>query len=96
VLDGLTASLDDTAWTSAFNAHILESAMARSRPHFEEATWRAFELTWLESRPAVEVGSQLGRTLDFVYLAKSRVLKRLWEEVQELADDSVLSAMSQR
>ena len=95
-LDSLAASLDDTAWATAFNAHILETALARSRPHFEEATWRAFELTWLESRPPVEVGGQLGRSLDFVYIAKSRVLKRLWEEVQELADDSVLGAMAQR
>ena len=30
--------------------------------------------------------------LDWVYVAKSRVLKRLWQEVQELADDSVLAA----
>jgi RNA polymerase sigma-70 factor (ECF subfamily) len=94
VLDALAACLDEGAWASAFNAHVLDTALARSRPQFEEATWRAFELTWLESRPAVEAGRLLGRSLDFVYIAKSRVLKRLWEEVRELADDTVLGAIS--
>jgi RNA polymerase sigma-70 factor (ECF subfamily) len=81
---------EDTAWTEEFNAHLLATALARSRPHFEEQTWRAFELVWLEKRPAVEVAQQLKVPIDRVYVAKSRVLERLQQEVQELAEDSAL------
>lgn len=81
---------EDTAWTEEFNAHLFATALARSRPHFEEQTWRAFELVWLEKRPAVEVAQQLKVPIDRVYVAKSRVLERLQQEVQELAEDSAL------
>jgi RNA polymerase sigma-70 factor (ECF subfamily) len=82
----------ETAWTAAFNARVLHVALERSRPHFEADTWRAFELVWLEDRPAAEAARTLGRPIDWVYVAKSRVQKRLWEEVVQLADDSALPA----
>ncbi len=92
VLADAVAGTEDTAWTAAFNAHVLRTALDRCRPHFEADTWKAFALVWLEDRPAAEAGRTLGRPLEWVYVAKSRVLKRLWEEVVELADDSVVSA----
>ncbi len=87
VLDGVPDRGEDGAWAEAFNARVLQVALERARPHFEGPTWRAFELAWLEDRPAAEVARELGQPLDWVYVAKSRVLKRLWQEVQELADD---------
>jgi RNA polymerase sigma-70 factor, ECF subfamily len=89
-LADIAARGEDTAWTEEFNAHLLATALARSRPHFEEQTWRAFELVWLERRPAAEVANELRVPIDRVYVAKSRVLERLQQEVQELAEDSVL------
>jgi RNA polymerase sigma-70 factor (ECF subfamily) len=89
-LDGVAARAEDTAWAEAFNAHVLEVALARSRPHFEEQTWRAFELVWLEKRPASQVARELDVPIDRVYVAKSRVLEQLEQEVRELAEDSVL------
>jgi RNA polymerase sigma factor (sigma-70 family) len=89
-LADIAARGEDTAWTEEFNAHLLATALARSRPHFEEQTWRAFELVWLERRPAAEVANELKVPIDRVYVAKSRVLERLQQEVQELAEDSVL------
>ena len=89
-LENAVSRGEDTAWTEEFNAHLLETALARSRPHFEEQTWRAFELVWLEKRPAVQVARELKVPIDRVYVAKSRVLERLQQEVQELAEDSIL------
>ena len=68
----------------------LAVALARCRPHFEEPTWRAFELAWLQKRPAAEVAEALGLPIDKVYVAKSRVLGRLEQEVRDLAEDGVL------
>jgi RNA polymerase sigma-70 factor (ECF subfamily) len=89
-LNQVAAPSSDTAWTAEFNAHILRVALERCRPHFEAATWRAFERVWLEQTPAAAVAKEMGQPIDWVYVAKSRVLKRLAQEVQELADDAVL------
>jgi RNA polymerase sigma factor (sigma-70 family) len=77
----------DGEWTTAFNARVLEAALERVRPYFEPATWQAFEYTWISGRSASDVASATGRPIDAIYLAKSRVLKRLREEVMILADD---------
>ena len=91
-LDSAAAREEDTAWAEEFNAHLLTTALARSRPHFEEQTWRAFELAWLDKQPALDVARELGVPVDRVYVAKSRVLERLQQEVLELAEDSTLFA----
>src|SRR5262249_3288936 len=71
-LDAAPAREEYTAWNEAFSAHIFQAALARSRPHFRDDTWRAFELVWLENRPAEQVARELGQTIDWVYVAKSR------------------------
>lgn len=86
----LEARGEGTAWDEEFAYHLLQTALARSRPHFEADTWRAFELIWLENRPGNAVARQLGRTVDWVYVAKSRVLKHLRQQVEDLADDAAL------
>jgi RNA polymerase sigma-70 factor (ECF subfamily) len=87
-LEEVASPEHDTQWAEEFQAHILKTALARVRPHFEDHTWQAFQGVWLEGRPAVEVAAALGQKLDWVYMAKSRVLKRLREEVQVLAEDA--------
>jgi RNA polymerase sigma-70 factor (ECF subfamily) len=90
VLLAAEARGEDTAWTAEFRARLLQVALARCRPHFAPDTWRAFELVWLENRPAAEVGRELGQPVEWVYVAKSRVLSRLSQEVRDLADDTAL------
>jgi RNA polymerase sigma factor (sigma-70 family) len=77
----------DPAWLEAFNNRILESAMTRIRPHFEPWTWRAFECVWLENKTAAETAELLSIRIHAVYVAKSRVLKRLKEEVRDIVED---------
>jgi DNA-directed RNA polymerase specialized sigma24 family protein len=81
----------DTAWTVEFNAHILQLALARAQERFEPPTWRAFELVWLNNTSAADVATQMGQPIDWVYVAKSRVLKQIWEEVQNLTEDTSIS-----
>ena len=87
ILDGVDTPGDDAEWTSAFHARILEVALGRVRPGFEPVTWSAFSGVWADGLPAPEVARALGLAIDSVYAAKSRVLKRLREEVLALADD---------
>jgi RNA polymerase sigma-70 factor (ECF subfamily) len=77
----------DAEWTDEFNAQILSAAIERARPHFEPQTWSAFEGVWLKNRRAVDVAADLKLPIELVYTAKSRVLKRLEEEVRVLAED---------
>jgi RNA polymerase sigma-70 factor (ECF subfamily) len=80
----------DTQWDEEFNRYVLETALEQIRPHFTDRTWQAFEQVWIDRVAASEVAQRLGEPLDRIYVAKSRVLKRLQAAVQELADDSVL------
>ena len=77
----------DPEWAAAFHAGVLRAALARVQPGFERGTWRAFEMVWLERKPATDAARELGVPLDVVYVSKSRVLKRLREEVLALAED---------
>jgi len=51
---------------------------------FEERTWRAFWRVAVDGRRAGDVAVELGMTPGAVYIAKSRVLKRLREEFGDL------------
>jgi RNA polymerase sigma factor (sigma-70 family) len=87
----LESCAEDPEWTANLHARILEVALVRIRVGFETATWDAFERVWCVGLPAPEVARGLGMTIDAVYKAKSRVLRRLREEVLSLADDLPLT-----
>jgi RNA polymerase sigma-70 factor (ECF subfamily) len=53
---------------------------------FQPVTWQACWQFVLLDRPATEVAAELGITVNAVYLAKSRVLRRLREELAGLLD----------
>ncbi len=90
----IAAPESDTAWTEAFQARVMEVALGRIRHGFEASTWRAFERAWIDGQAAPAVARELGITVDLVYVAKSRVLKRLRDEVAALADDFPHPALS--
>jgi RNA polymerase sigma-70 factor (ECF subfamily) len=62
---------------------VLGRALELIRAEFEERTWRAFWLTAVENRVPRDVGVDLGMSPGAVRVAKSRVLKRLREELGE-------------
>jgi RNA polymerase sigma factor (sigma-70 family) len=76
----------DPEWNEAFNAQVLRMALRRIRPHFEASSWRVFERIWLEHHSAAEVADELSMSIEAVYMAKSRILRRLEEEVVEIAE----------
>jgi RNA polymerase sigma-70 factor (ECF subfamily) len=54
------------------------------RSEFEDRTWQAFWMTAVESRSAGEVADALGMSPGGVRVAKSRVLRRLREELGDV------------
>lgn len=65
---------------------ILERAGRVMRSDFQEATWRAFWATVVEGKSGAEAATELGMSLDAVYVARSRVLRRLRQELEGLLD----------
>jgi RNA polymerase sigma-70 factor (ECF subfamily) len=73
-------------WDAEYDRLLLERAFAVMRAEFEEATWRACWEHLTSDRTAREIGAELGLSEAAVYTAKSRVLKRLRQELQALLD----------
>lgn len=83
----LSSRASHGSWELAASRHLLLTALRQIKENFEPGTWRAFELAWLEDQPAAQVAQQLNIPIDRVYVAKSRVLKKLEAAVAELSAD---------
>jgi RNA polymerase sigma-70 factor (ECF subfamily) len=59
-------------------------ALGMIRAEFEDRTWQAFWRVTVDGQPPKEVAQELGVTPSAVRLAKSRVLRRLREELSDL------------
>jgi len=63
-------------------------ALELVRAEFEDRTWQAFLRVTVDGIPPANVADEMGMSLDAVYQAKSRVLRRLRRELADLeADD---------
>jgi RNA polymerase sigma-70 factor (ECF subfamily) len=72
---------NESAASQAEDTQLLYSrVVAFVRGEFAEKVWQAFYSVTVENRTAAEVATALGISRNEVYLAKSRVLKRLREE----------------
>jgi RNA polymerase sigma-70 factor, ECF subfamily len=67
-------------------AQLLARALAILEGEFEPATWQAFRQTVLLSQAADAVAGELGLSLNAVYIAGSRVRKRLRQFLAGLLD----------
>jgi RNA polymerase sigma-70 factor (ECF subfamily) len=77
----------DLTWDDEYHQMLLAAAVERTKPHFEPLTWQAFELVWFDELAAAETARRLKLPIERVYVAKSRVLKRLQQTVAEIADE---------
>ena len=80
----------DADWEKEYQRRLSARAMERVRGEFQPATWQAFWQTAVEGKAAAEVGAGLKMSPGAVYVAKSRVLARLRDEVRRMmeAEDS--------
>ncbi|MGH7139427.1 MAG: RNA polymerase sigma factor [Pirellulales bacterium] len=71
-------------WELEYLRRLASLAMERVKGEFQENTWRAFWLTAVDGLAAAEAARQVGISAGAVYVAKSRVLARLKEEVEAI------------
>jgi RNA polymerase sigma factor (sigma-70 family) len=84
----LNAQPDDhesaDTWELEYQRRLASLAMERIQSEFQEKSWRAFWLTAVEGQAAGDVSKDLGLSAGAIYVAKSRVLARLKEEVEAM------------
>jgi RNA polymerase sigma-70 factor (ECF subfamily) len=73
-------------WEDDYRRHLVGRAMEIMRAEFQPATWKACWEVVAADRPAAEVAAELGLSVNAVYLARSRVLRRLREELDGLLE----------
>jgi RNA polymerase sigma-70 factor (ECF subfamily) len=73
-------------WDREHDEHVAAALIKRVQDNFTPVTWEAFHRHVTKGEPAVEVAKALGLSLNAVLLAKSRVLKRLRQELAGLVE----------
>lgn len=68
----------------SFDLELLETAKSRVKKRVAEHTWQAFKLTELTDLKPKEIAAQTGLSVAMVYVAKSKVVRMLKEEVQAI------------
>jgi RNA polymerase sigma-70 factor (ECF subfamily) len=72
------------SWDEEYERNLAAVAMRRVQGEVQEATWQAFWRTAVDGQSAREAGDALGMTPGAVYVARSRVLARIKDEVRRL------------
>jgi RNA polymerase sigma factor (sigma-70 family) len=77
----------DADWEREYQRQLTDRAMDLVKGEFHKATWEAFWGTAVEGKSAGDVGAGLKMSPGAVYVAKSRVLARLRDEVRKMMDE---------
>lgn len=81
---------EDAAWEAECRQRLFDWAVVRVQPEFQTNTWQAFWNTAVEMRPVGDVAADLGMSPGAVYIARSRVIARLREEIESADDEGAL------
>ena len=84
----LAAPADPDAFGEAeYRQHLVRRALELMQAEFPTKMWKACWEHLVKDRPAAEVAAELGIATGTVYVAKSRVLSRLRQELDGLLDE---------
>ncbi|MGI8982404.1 MAG: RNA polymerase sigma factor [Pirellulaceae bacterium] len=86
MLQALPERLSESGIAEDANSHadLIRRALELVRPEFADHTWQACMQTAVEGRRPADVAADLEMTVGAVYVARSRVLKRLRIELEGL------------
>ncbi|WP_020469019.1 RNA polymerase sigma factor [Zavarzinella formosa] len=78
---------DTDDWDKEYERKSFAWAAERVKHEFQPATWKAFWKTAVDGESPKDVGRELGMSPGAVYVAKSRVIARLRDEISQLNPD---------
>lgn len=90
-MNEVAESAETQNWEREHDRHVLAHLLEQLSSEFEEKTVVAFRRLTLEKAAAQTVASELGLTVAAVYMAKSRVLRRLRELAADLVGEETLA-----
>ncbi len=73
-------------WDREHDLQVSRRLMELIQPEFQPTTWEAFRRTVIKSEKPSAVAAELGVSVNAVLIAKSRVLRRLRQEMQGLVE----------
>jgi RNA polymerase sigma-70 factor (ECF subfamily) len=77
-----------TALAEVFDLELLAEGQARVQLQVSPRDWKIFRSLAIEGQPGPALAQELGMTVTAVLMAKSRVQKKLRQEIQRLEGDS--------
>jgi RNA polymerase sigma-70 factor (ECF subfamily) len=77
---------DEAQWDHDYERRLFEWAVEKVRGAFGDGVWQAFWQTAVEGKAPKEVARALGMSVGSVYVAKSRVLAQVKEQIQQLQE----------
>ncbi len=83
------ASVADAEFENEFRKSLFVLAASRVRGEFQPRTWQAFWRSTVEGIEIARVTRELDMTAGAVYIARSRVMKRIVAEIKSRENDSV-------
>jgi len=66
---------------------LLHLVAKRIAPEFRDKTWKAFWLTFVDGVDIQVAGQQLGMSAGAIYIARSRVMNRMKEEIARIESE---------
>ncbi len=86
LLGELPAPEDEAFGEAEYRRHLVQRALELMQVEFPPKMWQACWAHIVDGRPAAEVAAELGIAPITVYVAKSRILNRLRQELDGLLD----------
>jgi RNA polymerase sigma factor (sigma-70 family) len=80
----------EAEFQAEFQRRAFRWAAEQVKTEFADSTWQAFWRTGVENRAIAEVAKELGISVGAVYVARSRVLARLRQRVEQLTEETGL------
>jgi RNA polymerase sigma factor (sigma-70 family) len=74
----------EAVWEKEFRQQLFRVAAEKIEADFAPNTWRAFWRTAVDGEDGATVAAELGMSVGAVYVAKSRVLARLSEQIEKM------------
>lgn len=75
---------EDSENEPGFAAQVMARTLELLKPEFRDKTWKAFVGTAIENKTGEEVANELNMSIGAVYVARSRVMKRIRKELEGL------------
>ena len=95
VLDQLKAQEAEQDLTNCleneWKSELMELAMAAVQKRIQSHTWEAFRLSALENLSGADVADKLGMKVGAVWVAKSKVIRMIRDEIGELEKAEMVS-----